>query len=460
MKKIVIPLFVISILILAACGPAASTSEAVEPAQASIPTQGVMDEGTAEPNLAPTNTAEPTPLPPTATPQPEPLTVIAQGFGLMEGRSFGYGFIVENPNQEFAFESSEYEITAYDANGASVTVITDRTGSILPGQKLGVAGTDYFNEEVSVAKIEVKFTQGKAYSIQSLPPVTVVPLTADKVTLIPSQSQYETNLVSAVVTNPSDMVISYTQVSFIAYNDAGEIIGGGYDSVGMVPAKSAVGVHTQLIASGEVAKVEMYPAPYSLGEMFHMREMEEGAQAPTLVKQGFGVDEIGNAGYGMLIQNPNSNHLVVQNIQITFYAEDGSVLGASSDQVYLFPNTTTGVAGAFGLIQDKDIARADFQMLPLIYQESGELPVITASNVSTSTGGFFNASGEISNPTAADIERPRVDGIAYNEAGEIIGGGHSYVDILPANGSAAVEMNVSAAGTIAKVEFFIWYRVK
>jgi hypothetical protein len=255
------------------------------------------------------------------------------------------------------------------------------------------------------------------------------------------------------------MDISYTPISFIAYNEAGEIIGGGYDSV-MVPAKGAVGVHTDLVASGEVARVEVYPAPYSLGEMFHKRDMPEGAQAPSLVKQGFGVDEIGNVGYGMLVQNPNGNYVVVQNIQVTFYAEDGSVLGATSDQVYLFPNTTTGVAGNFALIQDMDIARADFQMLPLNFEESGELPFIAASNVSTITGGFFNVSGEISNPTAADIEDLWVEGVAYNEAGEIIGGGDGYVDLLPANSSAQVEMNVSAAGSIASVEFFTWFNVE
>jgi uncharacterized surface protein with fasciclin (FAS1) repeats len=66
MNKIVIPLFVFLILILAACGPAASPPEVVEPTQ----TPEVVVEPTAEPTGAPTNTPEPTAIPPTPTEEP------------------------------------------------------------------------------------------------------------------------------------------------------------------------------------------------------------------------------------------------------------------------------------------------------------------------------------------------------------------------------------------------------
>jgi uncharacterized surface protein with fasciclin (FAS1) repeats len=82
MRKIVIPLLVFFILILAACSPSATaTPEAVEPTQAPTQTPEMVDEPTAEPTKAPTNTAEPTAVPPTPTEEPpsEPEVFISSG---------------------------------------------------------------------------------------------------------------------------------------------------------------------------------------------------------------------------------------------------------------------------------------------------------------------------------------------------------------------------------------------
>jgi hypothetical protein len=301
---------------------------------------------------------------------------------------------------------------------------------------------------------------GEAVAIQTYASDTIPLLVAEKVTYSPAVNQYGWDVVSGLVTNPLDMDISTTMVSFIAYNTAGEIIGGGSDSVYFLLPEGTAGATAELIATGEIARVEMYPAAYSIGDMFLMSKTPTDAQAPSVVKQGFGESDTGGVGYGLLIQNPNSNYLVIQNIQVTFYAEDGSVLGTGSDQITLFPNTTTGVAGSANLSLDADIARADFQIYPVIYKESGELPIITASNISIENSpAWQNVTGDVSNPTAADIERVIVYVIAYNEAGDIIGGGDYYLQLLPANGTATVETNLITAGLAATVEFYIPYKV-
>jgi uncharacterized surface protein with fasciclin (FAS1) repeats len=71
MNRIFISLFVFLILILAACGQAASTPEVVEPAQAPTQTPEVVVEPTTEPTPTPEVVLEPTPMPteePTADP--------------------------------------------------------------------------------------------------------------------------------------------------------------------------------------------------------------------------------------------------------------------------------------------------------------------------------------------------------------------------------------------------------
>jgi len=85
MNKVITLLFVFLILVLTACGPSAPTSEAVEAEQA--PSQmPEMVEPTQAPALVPTNTAEPTAIPPTPTEEPviEPAATVSSA-ALQEG---------------------------------------------------------------------------------------------------------------------------------------------------------------------------------------------------------------------------------------------------------------------------------------------------------------------------------------------------------------------------------------
>jgi hypothetical protein len=48
----------------------------------------------------------------------------------------------------------------------------------------------------------------------------------------------------------------------------------------------------------------------------------------------------------------------------------------------------------------------------------------------------------------------RVSAIVYNEAGDIIGGGFTYLDFAPANDKTAVEVSITCIGTPAKIELY------
>jgi len=60
----------------------------------------------------------------------------------------------------------------------------------------------------------------------------------------------------------------------------------------------------------------------------------------------------------------------------------------------------------------------------------------------------------VKSPYQKDLENIRVAAVAYDEAGNIIGGGFTYLDFVPANGQAAVEVSITTSGVPATVELY------
>ena len=70
--------------------------------------------------------------------------------------------------------------------------------------------------------------------------------------------------VTGVVKNLSDQQLDNIRVSAIAYNDAGDIIGGGFTFVDFVPASAQAAAEVSITTSGTPAQVELYPTITSL----------------------------------------------------------------------------------------------------------------------------------------------------------------------------------------------------
>jgi hypothetical protein len=58
------------------------------------------------------------------------------------------------------------------------------------------------------------------------------------------------------------------------------------------------------------------------------------------------------------------------------------------------------------------------------------------------------------NPYDIDISDLWVYVIAYDDSGDIIGGGYTLLDFIPANGEAVVEASVTVSGIPASLEFY------
>ena len=119
------------------------------------------------------------------------------------------------------------------------------------------------------------------------------------------------------------------------------------------------------------------------------------------------------------------------------------------------PNQSLGVAGTIFLVEDTDVVRIDAQILAGDFVETDPLPHFAAENIVYHPDEYFpKVTGRIVNPYGKDVTDVRVSAILYNEAGEIIGGGFTYLDFIPANGKAAVEVLVTTSGTPTTTELY------
>jgi len=411
-----------------------------------IPTDTPAPVPTDTPTLVPTETPTPAPTV-TPTPKPEVIQLVAQGFG-QDGRDLGFAFLVENPNVRFAIERSQYQIAAYDDDGTVLETDSGYIELVVPSQTLGVAGTMWLDEGVTVSKVEVQLRQGDTVATDPIPSFEVE-------SSIYYAGEYSDDA-TGIVNSPYNRDLTDIRVSAVVYNEGGEIVGGGFTYLNFILANSSTGVDVGITSSGNVANVELYPSVSGLTSLRTEDALPEGASDIVLVKQGFGQDEQ-SAGFGMLIENPNDGFAVESSqYHLTAFAEDGHVLETEEGYVkVLLPNQTLGVGGDLYLEEGMRIARVDIQVKAGSFEESDPIPYFTAQNIAYQAGTYSSkVTGEIVSPYTKDITSIRVSAIGYNEAEEIIGGGSTYLDFVSANGKAAVEVSIISSETPASTELY------
>ena len=395
----------------------------------------------------PTETPLPTEPPPTPTPEPEPITVTKVGFG-QDGQQVGFAFIVENPNPGLAFESSQYQLAAYDEAGIVLETDSGYISLLLPGQSLGFGGELYVDDGVTVSSIEVQLNAGDPERTDPLPTFT-----SESTAYYPGD--YSSS-VTGVVSSPYDRDFTDLRVSAVVYDEAGEIIGGGYTYLDFILANTSTGTAVSVNSAGDVASVELHPAISGLSLLSSDEGIPDDASEIQLVNYGFGQDGR-QAGFGMLIANPNDDYSVESTqYHLTAFSADGTVLGVDEGYVnVLLPEQTLGVGGDLYFEEGMEIDHVEVQIKAGEYVESDPIPLFTSENATYQSGSYSSeVTGLIVSPYNTDITSLRVSAIAYNEAGEIIGGGYTYLDFAPSNDKAAVEVSVTTAGTPATVELY------
>lgn len=420
----------------------ATTNDAETTVAAEEVTEGGAAPTTELPSEAPTE--EPAA---TMAPEWEPLVLESQGFG-QDGQSASYGFIVRNPNEAVGFENVDYQVAVTDEAG---TVLATDSGFItvaLPGETLGIGGTLYVDEGQTIAAIEVQLSDG-----DTVPGDPVANFTTDRVQFLSDQF---TNTVTGIIASPFNRTFEDVRVSAITYSSDGVINGGGFTFVNFVPAGGTTGASVSVTSSGEVARAELYPSISALSLLGNGESEATAAQALELVSYGFGEDDFG-IGYGFLVRNLNTTESIENGrFRLTVFDADGKVIG--TDEGYLnllLPEQTWGHGGSLFTSGEAAIGTIEVQVSggDLVAAE-GILPFST-ENVAFVPGDFTSeVTGSIINPYPEEVTDLRVTALAYDEADQIIGGGFTFLDFVPPQGSSAVSVTISVGATPARVELY------
>ena len=453
MKKHRNSIFVLSIiaflLISLACGSSTAEQLASAVPDTQIPSQPsgnspITEEAqSGQPTIA-SQIDQPTLTP---SPQPEPISLISQGLG-QDGQELGFGFVIYNPNSSYAYESSQYQIAVYNAEGTVIETDSSYIELILPGQQLGIGGTLYLDEGVTASRIDVQINAGEA-RVSDLSETFSV----DKVTYVPDEYFPQ---VRGVILNPYNKDITDLRVSAILYDDAGNIIGGGRTYLNFIQANNTTGISLSVSSNGNISRVDLFPTISGLSDLASDNPLPEGASNLVLSKQGFGQDGE-ELGYGILVENQNQNYVLESTMyHVTAYGEDDTVLGVSEGYIdTILPGQILGIGDNMYLDQGVIVSRIDAQIKQGNFNAANIIPSFTAENATFLPDQYFpKVTGEIVSPYSKDVTNLRVTALAYNEAGDIIGGGYTYLDFIPANSKSAVSVSITVAGIPAKVELF------
>lgn len=417
-------------------------SEAV----AEEPTTSPTEEAPVE---TPTEVPTEAPPEPTATtpPEVEPATLVTSGFG-QEGRSVSYAFIVTNPNPGIGLEDVGYQITALDSSGAIVETDSSSIPALFPGDTLGIGGDLFVEENVIVDSIDVQLSRG-----DSTPSEPIPNFTTEQVTYIPGDY---TSQVTGVISSPFSRQFDDLRVSAITYDAEDNINGGGYTYVDFVPANGTTGVNVTVNTTGEVARAEIFPIVSFLSLFRDEATIPDDGLPVELIAQGFGQGEFGSS-FGMILQNPNETYALNDSrYQVTAYDAGDIVVGTDSGYIeVLLPGQTLGVAGDLFIPGDGAITRIEAQFAPGDYVAPGDLLPFTTSDATFAPGSFSSEiNGQVNNPYSEEVTDLRVMALAYDEAGNIIGGGYTFLDFVPAESSASISVPVEVTGTPATVELY------
>jgi hypothetical protein len=386
---------------------------------------------------------------PTKPPTPEPVHIVAQGFG-RDGRSLGYAFVLENPNPQLAIENSQYQVAVYDADGVVVEMDSDYVELLLPGRRFGIAGTVFLDQGITVSKIEVQLSEGAHVASSQIPTFAIDSISYHR-------GEY-TSRATGVVKNPHDREVTDLYVSAVAYDAGGEVIGGGFTYLNFVLANGATGVKVNITSApdAEVASIELYAMLSALSSLTPEDSLPSGAANLMLVEHGFG-QQGQEVGFGMLVENPNPSFAVDgAQYHLTAYAEDGSVLDAEQSFLdTLLPSQTLGLGGNLYLDEGMEVARLDVQIKGGRFTKSDAVPFFTTEKAAYQPDQYRpQVTGHVVSPYGSEITNLRVAAIAYDASSEIIGGGYTFLDFVPANGKAAVEVPITTAGEPATVALY------
>jgi hypothetical protein len=163
------------------------------------------------------------------------------------------------------------------------------------------------------------------------------------------------------------------------------------------------------------------------------------------------------ATYAFVLQNNVGSAVSNAGYRVAIYDRAGTLLKTDSGQLpVLSAGQRFGYSGEMYLPDGTSATRIEVQLSGAKSGYIGAYPsFVTTGNVAyRADKNFPKAAGVIQNQYPGDITHVRVSAIAYDGAGNIIGGGRTYLDFVPAGGAAVAEVGIATAGPPARLELY------
>jgi len=241
---------------------------------------------------------------------------------------------------------------------------------------------------------------------------------------------------------------TYTQVRLnaIAYNAAGQIVGGGWSIFDFVPEKDQVGFKIRVNARrGEaVHHVDVHPWITSYSASL------EGGSWWNTIKKGewnYVIDRYHQLAGGTMLKNQSDQMLTQTFYFLTVLDENDQVCQAINgyydviwpkEEVLFAPPPLELPKDCSGKTVDLVIVPGEYGQFPVSYNP------LESSQVSFSDENHVNVS--VVNNLNASISQSRVYVVLRNEEGRIVGGGYQTTEIIRSGSSLNVQVPVAYLG--------------
>ncbi len=436
-KKSIIFLFVLFPLVI---GLACRFSSKPDPT--ATPTEEPIAEVTTEPVEKPTKTIE--------TQEPEgPASRPPQGAGdiailepsawYQDDSEVFFGYLFENQSADVVYEGVEFTIGIYGVSGNLIDSSVIRLPFFYPGTTHGIATSFWLSDEdAPVDDVDISWT----FTGKSSPGTSENPFTAESVVFWENRGY---PLITGKIVNNSSNIYTDLRADILLYNAAGDVVGGGSTYLDFILADDYMGFTTFADAYDEVVRVEAFPTfNYSVSIMDEADYM----YGVSVVEDQYREGDFGSLEGGLIIKNETD--IVLRNIYVyvTFYDEDGFITTTGSDYVnLLLPGDTLGLSPWITSQPDETTTtNYDILLLPFDKDDNYELDKnpFRVDNITLTGDSSKSALVEFTNTYSKEVTEVDVYVLAYNEEGEIVGGGDTWTsDSISSGGTGEVEVWIS-----------------
>lgn len=178
---------------------------------------------------------------------------------------------------------------------------------------------------------------------------------------------------------------------------------------------------------------------------------------PIVQASGFAQDGQ-SLGFGVVIENPNeAASLEDVSLQVVAYGEGDLVLGTDESTIPMLPPAATiHFGGDMYLDAEQTVNRVEVQITDLGERQDAtadEIPPFAVENARFTESQFGqNVSGIVKNPFTLPLTDLYIGIVGLNDAGEVVGGGFTFLSFLDAEGTGAFDTSVKMREAPARVE--------